>query len=271
MNFKALDASKNIRERILRMSFESNHTSHLGGSLSLVEILSVLFFGNLKLDKKSMSEENRDRFVLSKGHGALALFATLIEAGYMEESMENRYMQNGSDLIAHPIKNGSIGIESSNGSLGQGLSFAVGLAIANRIRHRNGYIFCVLGDGECGEGSIWEAAMSAVDLNLTNLIVIVDCNGFQSDGQIRPSLTSEKLQAKWLSFEWNAKLLDGHNIDEISKAIIDKVPEKPLALICKTIKGKGVPFMEGNNTWHHNRLTAELYKDSLISVKAKTQ
>lgn len=254
--------SYKIRKTILDISYNSGEPSHIGGALSMVEILAVIYSSfNIKISKPL------DRFILSKGHGFLALLSTLYCKNFIKNKKEIfQFQKNGSNFIAHPIMNKSIGIETSNGSLGQGLSFGVGLAISYKKRERNNSIIVVVGDGECYEGSVWEAAITATENNLNNLFIVVDCNGHQNDGAINKMMNFEEMKKKWLGFGWNVNNCDGHNISALIKAFKKNSKTKPTAIIAKTIKGKGVNFMENNNDWHHGRLTKNLYLESVKSI-----
>lgn len=260
--------SKKVRRKILDMSFKSGSSAHIGGSLSMVEILSVLYGYVMRVDNQNPTLATRDRFILSKGHGALALYAVLIELGFIEESVASTYMKNESELIAHPIKNLQLGIESSNGSLGQGLSYAAGLALSAKLKKEDHKVYVLLGDGECNEGSIWEAAAFASHVSLDNLIAIVDFNGFQNDGKTDSIISNTFFSDKWRSFGWHVIEVDGHDINFLISAISNKSNHSmPHVFIAKTIKGKGISFMESNNTWHHNRLTESTYLDALRELR----
>ena len=245
-----------MRTRILQASLESGTSTHLGGGLSTVEIVASLFGSVLKHDPKNPYWEERDRFILSKGHGVLGFFSALVETGYFSDEIFATFMKNESDLIAHPILNMKLGIESSNGSLGQGLSLGVGMAWAARFKKESQRYFILMGDGECNEGAVWEAAMSAAQFQLSNLTAIVDANGFQSDGATKHVVDSQLLPDKFKAFGWDVRVVNGHDpkqlLDELSA---ENQTNLPRAIIAKTIKGKGFSFMESNNTWHHNRLT----------------
>jgi transketolase len=245
-----------IRKKILEMSLASESASHLGGGLSLVEILTCLYGKVMNYKKDDPFWISRDRFILSKGHGVLAYFAALNSVGFISDNTLDSFMKDGSSLIAHPILNLDLGIESSNGSLGQGLSFGAGIAKAAKLKSSNYSVFVVMGDGECNEGSVWEAAQLSAQLGLDNLITIIDANGLQSDGEVANGGNPNQLKAKFESFGWNSVLVDGH---DISALLIELTkPRKinqPLCIVAKTIKGKGVSFMENNNAWHHARLT----------------
>lgn len=257
--YKIKKLSYKIRKNILDISYNCGEPSHIGGALSMVEILAVIYSTfKIKINK------SYDRFVLSKGHGFLALLSVL----YCKNFIKNKkkifeFQKNGSEFIAHPIMNKSIGIETSNGSLGQGLSFGVGLAISYKKKNNNNNIIVAVGDGECYEGSIWEAAITATENNLNNLFVVVDCNGQQNDGVISKMMSFKEMKKKWQGFGWNVNSCNGHNISALIKAFKKKSNIRPTAIIAKTIKGKGVSFMENNNDWHHGRLTKSLYLESI--------
>jgi len=259
--------SKNIRKNIVNASFKSQKSSHFGGSLSIVEILTTLYGSVLNYNTEKPGDENRDRFILSKGHGALGLFSTLYEFGLINEEQFYSYMQNGSEFIAHPICNVSCGIESSNGSLGHGLSMGVGISLAAQLKKSNYKTFVLMGDGECNEGSVWEAAMAGSNFNLGNLTAIIDRNNMQNDGDSNDIIKYHSIQNMWDSFGWHTEVIDGHNTNEIYNALTStSINEKPRAIIANTIKGKGIPFMENVSMWHHGKLTEKLYQDALVAL-----
>lgn len=258
------ELSYKIRRIIIEVSYNSGEPSHIGGALSISEILAVIYsYFSIKTLKP------RDRFILSKGHGFLALLSVLYCKNFIKKKEIFKFQQNGSEFIAHPIMNKSIGIETSNGSLGQGLSFGVGLAISYKKKKNNSSVIIVVGDGECYEGSVWEAAITATENNLNNLFIVVDCNGHQNDGSINKMMNFKEMKKKWSGFGWNVNSCDGHNISALINAFKKKSKTKPTAIIAKTIKGKGIKFMENNNDWHHGRLTKNLYLESLKSLKKK--
>ena len=266
MNVKDIETkAKEIRKQILDITYSCNSSVHIGGALSMADIMAILYGYVLKYKPSNPEWEDRDRFILSKGHCAVGLYSTLFESGIIPEEVFQTFQKNGSDLTAHPVMNIPLGIESSNGSLGQGLSMGVGLAIAAKIKKKKHKIYVLLGNGECNEGSVWEAIMSASSFKLDNLIAILDDNGFQNE--MEPSqeiLDTNDFEEKWKSFGWNVCSVDGHNISELYKAFIEfNVDEKPKVIIAHTLKGKGVTFMENNNEWHHNRLTKEKHKQAL--------
>lgn len=258
-----------IRRKILHMSLESDSASHLGGGMSLVEILSCLYGKVLNIKRENPFWDSRDRFILSKGHGVLAYFAALNYVGMISDKELSTFMQDGSSLIAHPILNLNLGIESSNGSLGQGLSFSAGMAKAAKIKKSNQFIYVLMGDGECNEGSVWEAAQVSAQLGLDNLTAIVDANGLQSDGEIANGGNPEQLHSKFESFGWDSVLVDGHDINSLLTELTrPRKPNHPLCIVAKTIKGKGISFMENNNSWHHARLTQANYDLALAELSS---
>ena len=259
---KIIRLSHKIRKTILDISYNSGEPSHIGGALSMTEILAVIYSKfNIKVSKPF------DRFILSKGHGFLALLSILYCKNFIKKKEALQFQKNGSEFIAHPIMNKSLGIETSNGSLGQGLSFGVGLAISYKKQNKKNSIIVVVGDGECYEGSVWEAAITATENNLSNLFIVVDCNGHQNDGAINKMMNFEEMKRKWSGFGWNVNSCDGHNISALIKAFKKSSKSKPTAIIAKTVKGKGVSFMENNNDWHHGRLTKNIYFESIKSIK----
>lgn len=260
----------NMRHRILDMSLRCEGPTHLGGGLSLVEIMAVLYGAVMNIRPNDPHWEDRDRFILSKGHGVLALYTALAEVGLISEDEFKTFKENDSNLISHPVMNLDLGIESSNGSLGQGLSMAVGLAWAARRKGKSHSIYVVMGDGECNEGSVWEAAMSAAQFKLGNLVAVVDNNNFQSDGASEEIISASDLSSKWRSFGWNVVDVDGHDVEKLLEILSNvNSPEMPTCVVAHTTKGKGVDFMENNNEWHHNRLTQASYEKAVASLEGK--
>lgn len=257
---RILTFAKKMRGKIIEVSYRCNRSVHIGGALSMVDILAVLYSDVLRLNPKDPNWAERDRFILSKGHGALSYYAALFARGFISLETFETFQSNRSDLTAHPVLNMSMGIESSNGSLGHGLSMGVGIALAGKARARAYKVYVMLGDGECNEGSVWEAAMSAANFKLDNLIAIVDKNDFQNDGASINVMEPGYFEDKWGSFGWNAISVDGHDVEAIYRALtLQNIIGKPKVLIAKTIKGKGFSFMENNADWHHNRLTKTQY------------
>jgi transketolase len=251
--------SLEIRKEILKTAFLCGEPAHIGGALSMVEILTVIYFKILNLNLKNP----KDRFILSKGHGFLGLLSTLYIKKIISKKILNSFQQNGSEIIAHPIMNPNFGIETSNGSLGQGLSYGVGLSIANKLKKKKNNTYIILGDGECYEGSVWEAAITATENNLDNLYVFVDSNGHQNDGEIGKNMKFKDLVNKWKGFSWNVKKINGHNHTEILNSLKNTKKDTPTAIICKTIKGKGIKLMENNNDWHHGRVTKNIFENCI--------
>jgi len=260
--------AKRMRRCILEMSYSCNGPAHLGGGLSMVEIMATLYGGVMNFQAQNPTWENRDRFILSKGHGVLGLYSALLESGIITENVIKTFKENESHLIAHPVMNLELGIESSNGSLGQGLSLAVGLAWAAKKKGEHHRVFALLGDGECNEGMIWEAAMSASHFKLDNLIAIVDFNKFQSDGESKDIMRSDGMSDRWRSFGWEVNEVDGHSVPELLLSLNEPPSEMgPKVVVAHTIKGKGISFMENNNQWHHNRLTEKLYLEAITELE----
>ena len=240
------------------MSYEAGaSSSHFGGALSITEIISVLFGYKMNIKKIDDKDWNlRDRFILSKGHACLAYYSALNLINYISDDELKTFEKDNSSLAGHPVKNQKLGIEFSNGSLGMGLSIGIGLAISSKKKAKLFNVFVVLGDGECNEGSVWEAAMAAPKFELDNLNVIIDRNNYQQTGSNNEIMDLGNLGEKWKSFGWEVTELDGHNIEKL-KSYFDnnKNNKKPRVLIANTIKGKGFSFSENNNAWHHSVMT----------------
>ncbi len=262
--------SKNLRKDILDMSFSAGaSSSHLGGALSIVEIISSLFGYKMKINKDPQWVD-RDRFILSKGHACLAYYAALHQIGYISDKELKTFEKDDSNLLGHPVLNEKLGIDFSNGSLGMGLALGIGVAISLKKKEKKNEVFVVLGDGECNEGSVWEAAMAGSHFKLNNLSAIIDNNKFQQTGTNNLIMSSEKLEDKWKSFGWETFVIDGHNIEEICKILdFQKNTTKPKAIIANTIKGKGFTFSENNNDWHHSVLTKSLYEQGVKELNIK--
>ena len=265
---KINEFAKKIRKNILLMSYTAGSSSaHFGGALSIVEIVSTLFASIMKISKGKPDWEDRDRFILSKGHACLAYYAALSEVGYLEEKELLTFEKNGTNLLGHPVKNKNLGIDFSNGSLGMGLSLGIGLALAFKKKKKNNNVFVILGDGECNEGSVWEAAMAAPNLNLNNLYTIIDKNNFQQTGSNEEIMNLKNLKQKWSEFGWDTFEVDGHNTSELYKYFNQPENKKPKALIANTVKGKGFSFSENNNEWHHKIMTKQNYMNALKELK----
>jgi len=259
--------AKQIRINILKMSLVAGaSSSHFGGALSTVEILATLYNSVLKFDVKKPLWSERDRFILSKGHGCLGFYSVLCEMGYFNKEDLNLFEKNGSFLLGHPVINKKKGIEFSNGSLGMGLSLAIGVAIAGKKNKKNYKVFVLIGDGECNEGSIWEAAMSAAHFKLNNLTAIIDNNNLQQTGSNEEIMSTKNLSEKWKSFNWDVKEIDGHNVEHILNSL-KSTSERPKLIMAKTIKGKGFNFSENNNDWHHKIMSKTQYEEALLELE----
>lgn len=252
-NIPPLDGrSMELRKEIVKI-FDCARRGHIGSAFSIVEILRVLYDDVLQFDPKKPRWKNRDRFILSKGHGCLALYVVLAEKGFFGQDMLYQFCSHNSILGGHPEYGKVPGVEASTGSLGHGISIGIGFALNARYEKGGYHTFVLVGDGECNEGSVWEAAMCASKHKLSNLTVIVDYNKQQSYGSTSEVQELEPFAEKWRSFGFAVAEVDGHNVEELRK-VFRNVPldsEKPSAVICHTIKGKGIKFVEGNLTWHH--------------------
>lgn len=244
--------ARQIRAKLVEMS-HNGKAAHLGSALSSVDILVALYWTKLQIDPRNMGKPDRDRFILSKGHAAAVLYATLAYRKIIPVSLLDTYCQAGSKLEEHPGPGNLAGVEAATGSLGHGLSLGLGMALAGKIQGQDYHVFVLLSDGECNEGSVWEAAMFAPAKNLNRVCAIVDFNKWQATGRSCDVNALQPLAEKWRAFGWNAIEIDGHNMDELVKVLTDipKDPEKPTAIIAHTVKGKGVSFMEDDNNWHY--------------------
>jgi len=266
---KIIEFKKNLIKNILEMALNAGaNSSHFGGALSIADIISVMFAYKMKFEINNPKSENRDRFILSKGHACLAYYAALCEIGFIKKDDLKTFEENDSNLLGHPVRNMDLGIEFSNGSLGMGMSLAIGVALALKKKKKKNNIFVIMGDGECNEGSVWEALMAAPNFNLGNITLIIDKNNFQQTGNNKSIMDLGNLKNKVESFGWNTTEIDGHNINKIYDYFknIDN-NNKPNALIANTIKGKGFSFSENNNSWHHSILTKDLYDKALSEMK----
>ena len=264
-NYKELENKANImRQDIVKMLYKSQ-SGHPGGSLSACDIVATLYFKEMDIDPKNPKDPNRDRFVLSKGHGAPVLYAALAERGYFDKSELDSLRKVDAMLQGHPDMKGTPGVDMSTGSLGQGISAAGGMALAGKIDKKDYRVFALLGDGEVQEGIVWEAAMFAAHYKLDNLTVFLDHNGLQIDGKNKDIMDIEPIDEKFESFGWNVLKIDGHNIDEIVDAIdkAKKTKDMPTMIIAKTVKGKGVSFMEDQAGWHGKAPSEEEMKEAL--------
>lgn len=254
--FKVL--SKKIRREILTMAYKSNG-SHLGCSLGIVDILLVLYFQILHIDPKKPYLKTRDRFLLSKGHAASALYSVLSERGFFSKSLLSTYLKDGSKLAGHVTLNSLPGIEATFGSLGHGLSIGIGMSLAIKNENLPSKVYVLIGDGECAEGSIWEGINFAGHHKINNLILLLDNNNLQIMGHGSDILNSIPFEDKFKSFGWDVKSVDGHDISALSKVLQHKNLVKPLAIIANTIKGSGISFMENKVEWHGKAPNEEEY------------
>ncbi len=253
--------SKNIRKSIVKMNAKSS-ASHSGTALSTVDILTMLYFKVMNIDLNNPTLKSRDKFILSKGHGSSALYATLAERGYFAKELLDGFYVDGGKLPGHLDKDAVPGVEVSSGSLGHGLSIGVGMALANKIDNLNSQVYVMCGDGELNEGSVWEAIMFAPHKNLDNLTMIVDYNKLQGYGKTNEVINLEPLHEKLKSFNWEVIEINGHNFQEIEEALIKKT-NKPKAIIAHTIKGKGVSYMENEFIWHYKSPSKEQLEQAI--------
>ncbi len=259
--------AKKIRQTVVQMTHRAK-SSHVGTSLSMADLLAVLYSGILRVRPEEPNWALRDRFILSKGHGCAGLYAVLADRGFFSESWLQDFYQNGARLAGHATHHGVPGIEASTGSLGHGLPIACGMAVAGKQEPQPYRVFTLLSDGECDEGSVWEAAMFASHHKLDNLAAIVDYNKIQSLGAVKDVLDLEPFAKKWEAFGWAVKEIDGHNCSEIEKALkeIPFYKNKPSCVIAHTVKGKGVGFMENDLLWHYRSPDQEEIKRALAEL-----
>jgi transketolase len=256
--------ARNVRKTVLTMVFKAG-TSHVGAAFSIVDLLVVLYSHILRISSQDPNNPERDRFILSKGHACTALYAVLAAKGFFPESYLEEYCCNDGKLAGHPDSHSVPGIEFSTGSLGHGLSVGAGMALVAKIYGQSGRSFILLGDGECNEGQVWEAAMFAAQHQLDNLVAIIDYNHLQGFGKAEEVINMEPVLAKWEAFGWQTATVDGHDFFEIV-AVFSRVPltpGKPSVVIARTIKGKGVSFMENRLEWHYKSPNQEQYETAL--------
>jgi len=254
MEKKTVLMLKEKAARVRMLSVEAVYgakSGHPGGSLSIADVITYLYFHKMNIDPKNPQMESRDRFVLSKGHCCPALYAALAEKGFFAVEEIKNLRKLGAMLQGHPDMKTIPGIDMSTGSLGQGFSAACGMAAVAKRKGYDWKVYTALGDGEIEEGQVWEAAMFANHYNLDNIIAFVDCNGYQIDGAVSEVMNPHPVDEKFRAFGWYAQVIDGHNFDEIDEAVNNALnSDKPSVIICKTVKGKGVSYMENNYTWH---------------------
>lgn len=269
---KVEDMALKLREDIVEMIGVSK-VGHLGGSSSCADIVSALYFHKMKIDPKNPKMEDRDRFLLSKGHAALVQYAALTEAGFFPKEELKTVKELGAMLQGHPDMTKTPGIEANTGSLGQGLSIANGIALGLRLDEKKSKVYVIIGDGELAEGQIWEAAMAASNFKIDNLVAIVDRNKIQATGTIVERFNTNPISPKFEAFGWNVIEIDGHNVEEIIEAFdkADEVKGKPTVIVAETIKGKYISFAENNAAFHNGSMTPEQYeiaKKDLEKIKA---
>lgn len=261
------DLAARLRLRTLQMIHDAQ-SSHIGTNFSMIELLAVLYGHILRIDPVQPKWPERDRFILSKGHGCAALYAVLAECGFFPASWLDTFYQDGSPLSGHVTHKGVPGVEISTGSLGHGLSIATGMALAAKRDGQSYRVFCLMSDGECDEGSVWEPILFAPQHKLDNLVAIVDYNKIQSLGTVKEVMDLEPFAEKWRAFGWAVHEIDGHNLDEI-KTTLTQLPftsNRPNCLIAHTIKGKGVSFMEDRLLWHYRTPQGQEYEAALAEL-----
>jgi transketolase len=244
--------ARRVRGSIIDMSYRAK-TAHLGSSLSCVDVMVALYWSALNIDVSRPDAEDRDRFILSKGHAATSLYAVLAERGFFPHAWLETYAEPGDRLSEHPIRGSAPGIEITTGSLGHGLPTGLGLALAARIRRQAYRVAVVMSDGECNEGSVWEGALLAAAQRVDNLLVVIDYNKWQATGRSEDVMAIKPLAAKWASFGWSVHEVDGHDLGALVD-LFSRFPDgsgKPMAVVAHTVKGKGVSFMEDENDWHY--------------------
>lgn len=273
MKITSTDALKKIAIEVRKGIIEEVYNAksgHPGGSLSCADILTVLYFYQMNIEPEKPLDTNRDRFVLSKGHAAPALYSVLAQKGYFDKELLQTFRKIGSNLQGHPDMRKVEGVDMTTGSLGQGISAAVGMALASKMDRAGCKVYCLLGDGELEEGQVWEALTSASKNDLDNLCVIVDNNNLQIDGEIDKVGGMNNLTEKFLSFGYNVINIDGHNIESIIDAFTTakQTKGKPTIIIAKTVKGKGVSFMENQVSWHGKSPSEEEYNKAIEELNS---
>ena len=254
------------RLNIIKVAYNAVGPTHLGPALSSADIVTALYFYIMKVDPQNSQWEDRDRFIISKGHACPVIYSVLAEKGFFPEEWLKTVRRIDSNLEGHPVMGKTPGIDMTSGSLGNGLSAGVGMAYYLKNMKKNSKVFVLLGDGECQEGNIWEAAISAPALMIDNLIAIVDNNHFQSTDATDKVIPMEPLLDKWKAMNWNTIEINGHNMSEIVNALEKAIQSNgsPTVIIADTVKGKGVSFMENNNTWHQNSLSEAQYNKAIL-------
>jgi transketolase len=261
------ELSKKIRIHSINMASKGG-SSHIASVFSIADILAVLYENVLNYDPRNPNMSDRDRFILSKGHAGAGVYAVLAEKNFFSVDELTKHYQNGSNFSGHISHKNIPGVEISTGSLGHGLPVSVGISLAAKLNNHNYMIYVILSDGECDEGSNWEAALFAAHHKLDNLVVIIDRNNLQSIKSTEDTLALEPLEDKWASFGWSTKVVDGHNLKELIEVLDKKnvISNKPKCIIANTIKGKGVSFMENNNLWHYRSPKGKEFNDALLEL-----
>ena len=264
------EKARDIRLGALEAVYSAS-SGHPGGSLSIADILAYLYFEEMNIDPANPKDENRDRFVLSKGHTAPALYATLALRGYFSRDMLKTLRQADSFLQGHPDMKHTPGVDMTTGSLGLGISAACGMALSAKIYDKSYRVYTILGDGELEEGQVWEASMFAAHYKLDNLCAFIDVNGLQIDGKITDVMNPTPIDKKFEAFGWNVIVIDAHNIEEIDKAVQSAKATKgqPTMILCKSVKGKGGSVMEKQAGWHGKAPNAEEYEQAVKELKAQ--
>ncbi len=264
-----IEISRCIRRDIVEM-IGYKKRGHFGGSLSVADILAVLYFYKMRHDPTRPNWEDRDRFILSKGHAAPALYAALAEARYFPREEFSRFKELGGLLEGHPNMKRTVGVEASTGSLGQGLAIANGIALGGKLLKKDFRVYALLGDGELNEGEVWEAAMLSAHYKFDNLVCLVDLNGLQAMGPTREIMNTASVEAKWRAFNWDVTVIDGHDLEQIITALnrADSITGKPSVIVCRTVKGKGVSFLENRVEYHHSSITKAQYEKALSELGA---
>lgn len=267
---KLQETAREVRKGIIEEVY-SAQSGHPGGSLSIADILTILYFNELNIDEKNPTWEDRDRLVLSKGHCSPALYSCLANRGFFNQKELQKFRNIESNLQGHPDMNKVLGVDMTTGSLGQGISAANGMAIAGKMDKKDYRVYCILGDGEIEEGQVWEATMAANKYKLDNLCLIIDNNNLQIDGTIEEVMSSYPIDEKFRSFGFQVINIDGHDIEEIIKAfeVAKSIKGKPTCIVAKTIKGKGVSYMENQVGWHGTAPNEEQYKQAINELNKK--
>ena len=260
--------AKEVRKDIIEEIYNAK-SGHPGGALSIADILTVLYFNQMNIDTSNPQKEDRDRLVLSKGHASAAIYAILAERGFFNKEELSKFRKLGSMLQGHPDMKKVPGIDMSSGSLGQGLSIACGMALGSKLKKQNNRVYTIVGDGEIEEGQIWESAMTASHYKLDNLCLIVDYNNLQIDGKITDVMNSNPIDKKFESFGFEVFNIDGNEIEELINTFekAKGIKEKPVAIVARTVKGKGVSFMENKQEWHGKAPSEEEYNTAMKELQ----